>query len=90
MNKAELVAKIADKTGDTKAAAARSLDAVLESIQEAVKSGDTVALIGFGTFGITKKAARTGRNPSTGKPIEIAAKNAPSFKAGKTFKDFVN
>lgn len=90
MNKTDFVAKIAEKTGETKASAARSLEAVLETVQETLKKGESVEFVGFGKFEIVKKAARTGRNPSTGAEIKIPAKNSPTFKAGKTFKDLVN
>jgi len=90
MNKSELVAKVAAEAGVTQADANRVLDAITNTIGSALKSGDNVALVGFGTFQVTKKAARTGRNPSTGATIQIAARNAPVFKAGKTLKDKVN
>jgi DNA-binding protein HU-beta len=90
MNKSELVAKVAAEAGVTQADANRVLDAITNTIGNTLKSGDNVALVGFGTFQVTKKAARTGRNPSTGATIQIAARNAPVFKAGKTLKDKVN
>ncbi len=90
MNKSELVAKVAAEAGVTQADANRVLDAIINTVGETLKAGDNVALVGFGTFQVTKKAARTGRNPSTGATIEIAARNAPVFKAGKTLKDKVN
>jgi DNA-binding protein HU-beta len=90
MNKSELIAKAAASAGVTQADAGRVLDAIMTTIGDALVAGDNVALIGFGTFQVTKKAARTGRNPSTGAEIQIAAKNAPVFKAGKTLKDKVN
>jgi len=90
MNKSELVAKVAAEAGVTQADANRVLDAITNTIGNTLKSGDNVALVGFGTFQVTKKAARTGRNPSTGAAIQIAARNAPVFKAGKTLKDKVN
>ncbi|MDO9150359.1 MAG: HU family DNA-binding protein [Methylotenera sp.] len=90
MNKSELVAKVAAEAGVTQADANRVLDAIISTVGETLKAGDNVALVGFGTFQVTKKAARTGRNPSTGATIEIAARNAPVFKAGKTLKDKVN
>lgn len=90
MNKTELIAAVAEKTGITKAEAGRALDAITTTIGETLKSGGNVALVGFGTFQITKKAAREGRNPATGKAIQIAARNAPVFKAGQTLKDKVN
>lgn len=90
MNKSELVAKVAAISGVTQADAGRVLDAIINTIGDALKADDNVALVGFGTFQITKKAARVGRNPATGAEIKIAAKNAPVFKAGKTLKDKVN
>ena len=90
MNKSELVAKVAADAGVTQADANRVLDAIINTIGETLKAGDNVALVGFGTFQVTAKAARSGRNPSTGATIQIAARNAPVFKAGKTLKDKVN
>ena len=91
MNKAELVAKVADKTGFKKKDAEIALDAVLESIETALVEGDSVRLIGFGSFETRERKARTGRNPQ--KPdtvIDIPASKAPVFKAGKSLKDAVN
>ncbi len=90
MNKSELVAKVAAEAGVTQADANRVLDAITNTIGETLKTGENVALVGFGTFQVTKKAARSGRNPATGATIQIAARNAPVFKAGKTLKDKVN
>jgi DNA-binding protein HU-beta len=90
MNKAELIANLASQSGVTQADAGRVLDAFINTVGDTLKAGDSIALVGFGTFQVTKKAARTGRNPATGKEIQIAAKNAPVFKAGKTLKDKVN
>ena len=90
MNKAELVDAIADSADLPKAAASRALDAVINSITEALKTGEQVSLVGFGTFTVKARAARTGRNPRTGDPIEIAAAKVPGFKAGKALKDAVN
>ncbi|WP_053980667.1 HU family DNA-binding protein [Marinagarivorans algicola] len=90
MNKSELVDAIAASADISKAAAGRALDAVTESITNALKDGDQVALVGFGTFLVKERAARTGRNPQTGQPIEIAAANIPTFKPGKALKDAVN
>lgn len=90
MNKSELIEAIAASADIPKAAAGRALDAVIESIEGALKEGDQVALVGFGTFSVKERAARTGRNPQTGAPIEIAAAKIPSFKAGKALKDAVN
>ena len=90
MNKSELVAKVAVEAGVSQVEAARVLDAITNTIGNELKSGGNVALVGFGTFQVTAKAARAGRNPSTGAAIEISARNAPTFKAGKTLKDKVN
>ena len=90
MNKSELIDAIAASADISKAAAGRALDAVTESITEALKKDDQVSLVGFGTFLVKDRAARTGRNPQTGKPIEISAAKLPSFKAGKGLKDALN
>lgn len=90
MNKSELVDAIALSADIPKAKAARALDAMTQSIGDALKEGDQVALVGFGTFSVKDRAARTGRNPQTGATIEIKASKAPSFKAGKALKDAVN
>lgn len=90
MNKSELIDRIAEKADLSKADAARSLDATIEAITIALKAGEQVALIGFGTFVVKDRAARTGRNPQTGKEISIAASKAPAFKAGKALKDALN
>lgn len=90
MNKSELIEAIAASADIPKAAAGRALDAMVDSITDALKKGDQVALVGFGTFAVKERAARTGRNPRTGDPIEIAAAKIPSFKAGKALKDAVN
>ncbi|WP_163836889.1 HU family DNA-binding protein [Spartinivicinus ruber] len=87
MNKAELIDLIADKADISKAQAKAALDAKLVSIQEALKEGDQVQLVGFGTFKVKHRAARTGRNPQTGAEIQIAAANVPSFVAGKALKE---
>jgi DNA-binding protein HU-beta len=89
MNKSELIDSIANGAGLSKADAQRALDATIESISKALKKGDTVSLIGFGTFSVKKRAARTGRNPATGETIKIKASKTPSFKAGKGFKDAI-
>ena len=89
MNKTELTEAIADQAGLTKADAGRALDATIDTISKALKKGDTVSLIGFGTFSVKKRAARTGRNPATGETIKIKASKTPSFKAGKAFKDAI-
>ena len=89
MNKTELVAAIAEKTDLTKKDAELALTAVVESITEALEKGDKVQLIGFGSFEVKNRAARTGRNPKTKEAIEIAASKTPVFKAGKALKDKV-
>ena len=90
MNKTELVANVAEKAGLTKKDAEKALAAVLESVEQALVEGDRVQLIGFGTFEVKERAARMGRNPQTGKDMEIPASKAPVFKAGKALKDAVN
>ena len=90
MNKSELIEKVAASADIPKAVAGRALDAVVESITEAWKEGDSVVLVGFGTFAVKERAARTGRNPQTGAEIQIAAAKVPGFKAGKALKDAVN
>ncbi len=90
MNKTELIDAIAKQAGLTKADAGKALDAITSSITGALKSGDSVSLVGFGTFKVSARAARTGRNPQTGKEIKIAARKAPAFTAGKALKDAVN
>ena len=89
MNKSEFIDAIAEKGGLSKADAGKALDATIASVTEALKSGDTVTLVGFGTFGVKERAARTGRNPQTGATLEIKASKVPSFKAGKGLKDAV-
>ena len=89
MNKTELIDAVAAKTASTKAAAARAVEAVLDTVVDAVAKGDSVAVIGFGTFESRKRAARTGKNPQTGAAIKIAATTVPAFKPGKAFKDKV-
>ena len=90
VNKSELIEAVAGSADISKAAAGRAIDAVVESVTNALKSGDQVTLIGFGTFSVKDRAARTGRNPQTGAEIQIAAAKIPSFKAGKGLKDSVN
>lgn len=82
MNKAQLINAIADKTGLTKADAKKGLDATIEAVSEALKAGDRVALVGFGSFAISERGERTGRNPQTGEEIKIAAKKVVKFKPG--------
>jgi len=90
MNKQELIAQIATEAGISKAAAAKVIDAFTDSVTAALKNGDSVTLIGFGTFAVSERAARTGRNPQTGKELKIAARKAPAFRAGKALKDALN
>ncbi|MBX3724702.1 MAG: HU family DNA-binding protein [Xanthomonadales bacterium] len=90
MNKQDLIAAIADAAELTKADAGRAIDAMVEVVKKALKKGDTVSLVGFGTFSVRKRAARTGRNPRTGQTIKIKASKSPAFKAGKALKDAVN
>ncbi|MBE6073296.1 MAG: HU family DNA-binding protein [Selenomonas ruminantium] len=90
MNKTELVASVAEKTGLTKKDAEKAVNALFDSVQEALTAGDKVQMIGFGTFEVKERAARKGRNPRTGQDIEIPASKNPVFKAGKALKDSVN
>jgi DNA-binding protein HU-beta len=90
MNKAELIEAIATSAKITKADAQRALDATIENVSKALKKGDKVSLVGFGTFSVAKRAARTGRNPQTGKSIKIAAKKVAKFKAGIDLAKTVN
>ena len=87
MNKVTFVAKIAEKSGLSKKQAEQALGAFIDSVTEALKEGDKVQLMGFGTFEVKERAARTGRNPSTGETIEIPASKTPTFKAGKGLRD---
>jgi DNA-binding protein HU-beta len=90
MNKSELVQAVADLSELTKTDAAKAVDALLESIKDALAKDDTVTLIGFGTFTVRERAARVGRNPRTGERLDIKAAKVPAFKAGKALKDAVN
>lgn len=90
MNKTELVEKMAESADISKAAAARALDGAIVAIKGTMKKGGTVTLVGFGSFYVGKRAARTGRNPRTGEAIKIKAAKIPKFRAGKTLKDAVN
>ena len=90
MNKTDLIDAVASEADVSKAEAARVVDAVIDSITRALKKGDTVTLVGFGTFSVRKRGARTGRNPRTGENIKIKASKNPAFKAGKALKDAVN
>jgi DNA-binding protein HU-beta len=90
MNKAELIDAVADSADISKAAATRALDGVIAGITNALQKGESVTLVGFGTFSVRKRNARTGRNPRTGELIKIKASKAPGFKAGKALKDAIN
>ena len=90
MNKAELVAAIAAKTGETKKAAEETVNAFVSVVTGALKKGDKVQLVGFGSFEVRKRAARKGRNPQTKEEIKIPASKAPVFRAGKQLKELVN
>lgn len=89
MNKADLIAHVATHANLNKADAASAVEAVLDGVTSALKNDDAVSLVGFGTFSVVERAARTARNPRTGEPIEVAASKAPKFKAGKALKDAV-
>jgi DNA-binding protein HU-beta len=90
MNKNDLIAAVADKTGLSKAAAGDAVDAVFGTITSSLQGGDDVKVIGFGNFSVNARAASEGRNPRTGETIQIPASNVPKFKAGKGLKDAVN
>ena len=90
MNKGDLIDAVADETGLSKADSGRAVDAIVGVVTGALQKGDQVSLVGFGTFSVKRRAARTGRNPRTGETIQIAASNVPGFKAGKALKDAVN
>ena len=90
MNKSELIDAVANAADLNKADASRAVDGVIAAVTEAMKSGDQVTIVGFGTFLVRERGARTGRNPRTGESIQIAASKAPAFKAGKALKDAVN
>ena len=90
VNKSELIDRIAESADISKAAAGRALEAALAGITDSLKNAETVSLVGFGTFLVRERAARTGRNPQTGASIEIAAAKVPAFKAGKALKDALN
>lgn len=90
MKKIELVEAVAEEAGLTKADATRAIDATFKAITDALVNGDRVPLVGFGTFAVSKRAAREGRNPRTGETVKIAARNAVTFKAGSALKDAVN
>lgn len=90
MNKTELIAAMSEEAGLSKKDAEKALGAFIDTVSKALAAGDKVQLVGFGTFETTKRAAREGRNPQTGKTVKIAASVAPKFKAGKALKDIVN
>ena len=90
MNKSELVKHIADKSDISQAAASRALGSFIEAVTKTLKKGGTVSLIGFGSFSVTKRKARSGRNPSTGATIKIKAAKVPRFRPGKALKDALN
>nr|WP_225736668.1 HU family DNA-binding protein [Pseudoalteromonas arctica] len=90
VNKSQLIDQIAADADISKAAAGRALDSFIEAVSGALKDGDSVALVGFGTFSVRERAARSGRNPQTGETIQIAAATIPAFKAGKALKDACN
>lgn len=89
MNKAELIAAVAEQAGITKTQASKAIDAITDNIAAALHKGESVTLVGFGTFDAKKRAARTGRNPKTGEAVEIPERRTPSFKPGKGLKDAV-
>ena len=90
MNKTELIEHIAENADLSKAAAARALDATLDAVKRTLKKGGSVSLVGFGTFAVSKRAARSGRNPQTGATIKIKAAKVPKFRPGKALKDALN
>lgn len=90
MNKQELIESVAAQADISKADATRAVDALVDNVTSALRKGDQVTLVGFGTFSVKQRAARTGRNPQTGETIQIKASKVPGFKAGKALKDAVN
>jgi DNA-binding protein HU-beta len=90
VNKTELIDAVAEGADISKAAATRAVDTMIDSISKTLATGNQVTLVGFGTFSVKQRAARTGRNPRTGEPIDIPAAKVPGFKAGKALKDAVN
>lgn len=90
MNKSEMIEAISNESNLSKADATRALDAFVDQVTKSLKKGDTVSLVGFGTFSVRERSARTGRNPQTGATIQIKASKNPAFKAGKALKDAVN
>ena len=89
MNKSELIDAVADRADLSKAAAGRAVDALVAAVTEALQQGEQISLVGFGTFAVRERAARSGRNPQTGESITISASRTPVFKAGKALKDAV-
>jgi DNA-binding protein HU-beta len=90
LNKAELIGSVAEKAGMSKKDAEKAVNAVFASVSDALANGEKVQLVGFGTFEVRERAARTGRNPQTGEEIQIAASRVPAFRAGKVLKDSVS
>ncbi|MEM6641223.1 MAG: HU family DNA-binding protein [Pseudomonadota bacterium] len=90
MNKGELIDAVAASAGLSRADASNAVDATLDAITDCLKRGDTASIVGFGSFTVKHREARTGRNPRTNEPLQIAARNVPGFKAGKALKDAVN
>jgi DNA-binding protein HU-beta len=90
MNKGDFISAVSDAAGLSKVDAGKAVEGFIEVVKKALKKGDSVALVGFGTFVVRKRAARTGRNPRTGQQIKIKASKNPSFKAGKALKDAIN
>jgi DNA-binding protein HU-beta len=90
MNKQELIAGVADASGLSKGDASKAVEGVFDAIERALKKGDEVRLVGFGTFSVSRRKASTGRNPRTGEPMQIKASSQPKFRAGKGLKDAVN
>ncbi len=90
MTKTELVSEVAERTGLTKVDAERAVKALVDTVTDCLKKGDSLTIVGFGTFSVSQRAARTGKNPRTGEKLEIAAATTPKFKPGKSLKDAVN
>ncbi|HVF34365.1 MAG TPA: HU family DNA-binding protein [Candidatus Saccharimonadia bacterium] len=90
MNKSDFVSAVSDASGLTKVDAAKAVEGIIRVVEKALKKGDNVSLVGFGTFAVRKRAARTGRNPRTGAQIKIKASKIPAFKAGKALKEAIN
>jgi DNA-binding protein HU-beta len=90
MNKAEFIDAVASAADISRADATKAVDAMIDTVTESLRNGDSVTLVGFGTFEVRERAARSGRNPQTGETIQIKASRAPAFKAGKAFKDALN